>query len=182
MYSLPFFFLGGGEICVRIKQEITFKMFKNPYFLGGGGPRPNGGLRRPPYPRSMFFGLDGPMAHQVHFPDISLNANDITDFFNLLKFFPILTKMTLFFPISKALAPFPKYPETALISIGMFKSPKCDVNPQPNTRGIGPLVGRTSSNRRSVMHVLAVTNFKYNLSFLLYFSMTIYFYLGYMVW
>ena len=35
-------------------------------------------------------------------------------------------------------------------------SPKCDVNPQPNTQGIGPLViGRTSGNRRSVMHVLA---------------------------
>ena len=29
-------------------------------------------------------------------------------------------------------------------------------NPQPNTRGIGPLVGRTSGNCRSVMHVLAV--------------------------
>ena len=43
-------------------------------------------------------------------------------------------------------------------SIGIFESPKCDVNPQPNTstRGIGPLVGRTSGNRRSVMHVLAV--------------------------
>ena len=40
--------------------------------------------------------------------------------------------------------------------IGIFESPKCDVNPQPNTRGIGPLVGRTSGNRRSVMHVLAV--------------------------
>ena len=39
---------------------------------------------------------------------------------------------------------------------GIFESPKCDVNPQPNTRGIGPLVGRTSGNRRSVMHVLAV--------------------------
>ena len=38
----------------------------------------------------------------------------------------------------------------------MFESPKCDVNPQPNTRGIGPLVGRTSGNRSSVMHVLAV--------------------------
>ena len=38
----------------------------------------------------------------------------------------------------------------------MFEYPKCDVNPQPNTRGIGPLVGRTSGNRRSVMHVLAV--------------------------
>ena len=41
-------------------------------------------------------------------------------------------------------------------AIGIFESPKCDVNPQPNTRGIGPLVGRTSGNRRSVMHVLAV--------------------------
>ena len=38
----------------------------------------------------------------------------------------------------------------------MFESPKCDVNPQPNTLGIGPLVGRTSGYRRSVMHVLAV--------------------------
>ena len=38
----------------------------------------------------------------------------------------------------------------------MFESPKCDVNPQPNTRGIGPLVGRTSSIGRSVMHVLVV--------------------------
>ena len=40
--------------------------------------------------------------------------------------------------------------------IGIFKSLKCDVNPQPNTRGIGPLVGRTSRYRRSVMHVLMV--------------------------
>ena len=40
--------------------------------------------------------------------------------------------------------------------IGIFESSKCDVNPQPNTRGIGSLVGRTSGNRRSVMHVLAV--------------------------
>ena len=43
-----------------------------------------------------------------------------------------------------------------ITSIGMFESPKCDVNPQPNTQGIGPLVGRTSGNHRSVMHVLAV--------------------------
>ena len=42
------------------------------------------------------------------------------------------------------------------IYIGIFESPKCDVNPQPNTRGIGPLVGRTSGNRRSFMHVLVV--------------------------
>ena len=40
--------------------------------------------------------------------------------------------------------------------IGVFKSPKCDVNPQPNTRGIGPLVGRTSGTHCSIMHVLAV--------------------------
>ena len=32
----------------------------------------------------------------------------------------------------------------------------CDVNPQPNTRGIGPLVGRTSCNPCSAMHVLVV--------------------------
>ena len=42
------------------------------------------------------------------------------------------------------------------LAIGIFESPKCDVNPQPNTRGIGPLVGRTSRYRRSVMHVLGV--------------------------
>ena len=42
------------------------------------------------------------------------------------------------------------------LCIRIFEPPKCDVNPQPNTRGIGPLVGRTSGNRRSVMHVLAV--------------------------
>ena len=40
--------------------------------------------------------------------------------------------------------------------IGIFKSMKCDINPQPNTGGIGPLVGRTSRYRCSVMHVLAV--------------------------
>ena len=28
--------------------------------------------------------------------------------------------------------------------------------PQPNTRGIGPLVGRTSGNRRSIMHISAL--------------------------
>ena len=56
----------------------------------------------------------GPLAHQVHFPDTSLIANDNTDFFQFIEIFPILSKTTLFFPISKALAPFPKYPETAL--------------------------------------------------------------------
>ena len=49
----------------------------------------------------------------------------------------------------------------------MFESPKCDVNPQPNTRGIGPLVGRTSGYRRSVMHVLAVIfSITYHFSFI----------------
>ena len=62
----------------------------------------------------------------------------------------------------------------------MFESPKCDVNPQPNTRSIGPLVGRTSGNRRSVMHVLAVILSITQVSFLLYLS--IYFHSGYMVW
>ena len=41
-------------------------------------------------------------------------------------------------------------------SIGILESPKYDVTPQLNTRGIGPLVGRTSRYRRNVMHVLAV--------------------------
>ena len=51
--------------------------------------------------------------------------------------------------------------------IGMFESPKCDVNPQPNTRGIGPLVGRTIGNRRSVMRVLAVfLSITYHFSFI----------------
>ena len=51
--------------------------------------------------------------------------------------------------------------------IGIFESPKCDVNPQPNTRGIGPLVGRTSGNRRSVMHVLVeIFSITYNFSFI----------------
>ena len=40
--------------------------------------------------------------------------------------------------------------------MGIFNSPKYDVNPQPNTRGIGPLVGRTGGNCSSFMHVLAV--------------------------
>ena len=51
--------------------------------------------------------------------------------------------------------------------IGIFESPKCDVNPQPNTRGIGPLVGRTSGNRRSVMHVfMEIFSITYNFSFI----------------
>ena len=51
--------------------------------------------------------------------------------------------------------------------IGIFESPKCDVNPQPNTRGIGPLVGRTSGNHRSVMHVLVeIFSITYNFSFI----------------
>ena len=51
--------------------------------------------------------------------------------------------------------------------IGIFESPKCDVNPQPNTRGIGPLVGRTSGNRRSVMHALVeFFSITYNFSFI----------------
>ena len=41
-------------------------------------------------------------------------------------------------------------------TIGIFNSPKYDINPQPNTRGNGPLVGRTSGNCRSVTHVLGV--------------------------
>ena len=41
-------------------------------------------------------------------------------------------------------------------SIGIFNSPKYDVSPQPNTRDIGPLVGRTSGDRHGIMHVLAV--------------------------
>ena len=49
----------------------------------------------------------------------------------------------------------------------MFESPKCDVNPQPNTRGIGPLIGRTSGSRRRVMHVLAVIfSITYNFFFI----------------
>ena len=41
-------------------------------------------------------------------------------------------------------------------AIGIFESPNCDVNPQPNKQGIGPLVGRTSGNHHSVMHVFVV--------------------------
>ena len=44
-----------------------------------------------------------------------------------------------------------------LCEIGIFESPKCDsIHSLTVTRGIGPLVGRTSRYRRSVMHVLAV--------------------------
>ena len=51
--------------------------------------------------------------------------------------------------------------------IGMIVPPKCDVNPQPNTWGIVPLVGRTSGNRRCVMHVLAVIlSITYHFSFI----------------
>ena len=49
-----------------------------------------------------------------------------------------------------------KVTSSYLSLIGIFNSPNYDVNPQPYTLGIGPLVGRTSGNRRSVMHVLAV--------------------------
>ena len=41
-------------------------------------------------------------------------------------------------------------------TIGIFNSPKHDINPQPYTPGNGQLVCRTSGNCRSVMHVLAV--------------------------
>ena len=44
----------------------------------------------------------------------------------------------------------------SILTIGIFESPKYDVNLQPNKRGIGPLVGRTSRYRSSVTHVLAV--------------------------
>ena len=48
-----------------------------------------------------------------------------------------------------------------------FRVPKCDVNPQPNARGIGPLVGITSGDRRSVMHVLVdIFSITYNFSFI----------------
>ena len=54
-----------------------------------------------------------------------------------------------------------------LMNIGILETPKCDVSPQPNTRGIGPLVGRTSGNRRSVMHVLVeIFSITYNFSFI----------------
>ena len=54
-----------------------------------------------------------------------------------------------------------------IVQIGIFEPPKCDVNPQPNTQGIGPLVGRTSGNRRSVMHVLVeMFSITYNFSFI----------------
>ena len=53
------------------------------------------------------------------------------------------------------------------MAIGIFEPPKCDVNPQPNTRGIGSLVGRTSGYRRSVMRVLAVMfSITYHFSFI----------------
>ena len=53
----------------------------------------------------------------------------------------------------------------------MFESPKCDVNPQPNTRGIGPLVDRTSGYRHYVMHVLAVIfSITYHFSFICQFN------------
>ena len=42
------------------------------------------------------------------------------------------------------------------MNIGIFNSRNYDVNPEPNTLGIGPLVGRTSVNRSSVMHIIAV--------------------------
>ena len=46
--------------------------------------------------------------------------------------------------------------DTGRFSIGIFKSRKYDVNKQPNTQGIGWLVGRTSHYRYNVMHILAV--------------------------
>ena len=61
VYSLPFW----GEICIGIKQEMTFKMPKNPYFLEGlvslnplpgCFPEPNGGLSAAPHtPNPCFF-------------------------------------------------------------------------------------------------------------------------------
>ena len=54
-----------------------------------------------------------------------------------------------------------------LCYIGMFKSLKCDVNPQPNTRDIGLLVGRSNGYHRSVVHVLAViSSITYHFSFI----------------
>ena len=46
--------------------------------------------------------------------------------------------------------------ELTLIGILNFESLKCDINPQPNTQGIEPLVGRTSRYCRSIMHVSAI--------------------------
>ena len=40
--------------------------------------------------------------------------------------------------------------------MGVFEYPKCDLNHQPNTQGIGPLVGKPSGNHRSFLHVLAM--------------------------
>ena len=59
------------------------------------------------------------------------------------------SNMTQFIPVNHSNS-------NCVIPIGIFNSPKYDVNEQYNTEGIGPLNGRTSCNRRSVMHVLAV--------------------------
>ena len=64
------------------------------------------------------------------------------------------------------------------VFIGIFESLKYDVNPKPNTRGIGPLVGRTSCYPGSYAHFSG--NFEYNLRFLLY--LTKYFHSSYIVW
>ena len=74
----------GEKYVSELSKKLPLKCLKTHIFSGGFAPLnplpgrcpgPNGGLRRPPYPRPMFFGLDGPMAHQVHFPDISLGYN-----------------------------------------------------------------------------------------------------------
>ena len=80
VYSLPYL---GEKYVSELSKKLPLKCLKTHIFSGafaplnplpGRCPGPNGGLRRPPYPRPMFFGLDGPMAHQVHFPDISLGC------------------------------------------------------------------------------------------------------------
>ena len=76
----------GEKYVSGLSKKLPFKCLKTHIFsdpLPGRCPGPNGGLRRPPYPRPIFLDLMGhwPLAHQVHFPDTSLIANDNTDFF-----------------------------------------------------------------------------------------------------
>ena len=61
-------------------------------------------------------------------------------------------------------------------NIGVFESLKHDVNPTPNTWGIGSPVSRTSRYRRSVIHILVVILSK------LLLNLSIYFHLVVMIW
>ena len=84
-----------------LSKKLPFKCLKpifswTPY--QGVALDPMGALGGPHTLGPFCFWLDGPMAHQVHFPGTSLIANDNTDFFQFIEIFPNFIQNNAIFP------------------------------------------------------------------------------------